>query len=469
MPKTDEALLELVDGGNNPVRHTFKPLKRDLRPSDVGVSCARTDAVAHVGQIKLPVGAKWRVTNLSHRTAKGAVFLRDQKGSCVVGHGDLDAGVYDLYLPNWLFRDSSEAVLNIEDTERKLWFGDAPEQVVKRIDKPLLIPLAPRSSPSAPDVILHIKRPIEGWWMEAVMLGGGRPHPVRLDRAPLTVGSAVSDTKIAPGKIAVFLPPPKEGPQQDAPRWLLLRHPEGEQDSFKTIAKHNGDPMERTLKAGALPLAHRELHYVFPFLQPPESTLVKKQLPPMDELFAAAPDLLLFVTRDSGAAKQGEPVMLLTWGDDRSTVVRATGETVSVRTERLSTSPVDGATDWSWNWPEPDVPTVLASHEDVVRAEYRLPLSARSKFAAWRDKSRKVAKCMDRYRARNDPSYEKDYELIYTATGANVGDTIYKRARAKCGAKAHDRAAAKLIAKALKAQDKRQAALGARLKKAVMP
>jgi hypothetical protein len=143
-------------------------------------------------------------------------------------------------------------------------------------------------------------------------------------------------------------------------------------------------------------------------------------------------------------------------------VLRADGSTTTLRTDWLTTrregaltlpklAPIKLSTSGSDN----ETIVAIAYPEASVRDANLL----HDAFAA----EEAVRSCALGYRAKHDPTWGKDYDLVNLRTGQSLRDKISSTARAKCGGARADAVVQTKLAKARANREREQASLKAAL------
>jgi len=209
--------------------------------------------------------------------------------------------------------------------------------------------------------------------------------------------------------------------------------------------KAKGDPLFQLGKASAkkdLGLQERQIWWHFPYYDRSTSAV--------EPLFMKAPtSLFVFLDRDVNGIAPSEPLLLVKLGDDKSEVLRATGERVHVRSQRLTTEVPQKVTAPA-AFPDLKKPKKIGAAKTLALPQDKVA------FAKWKNLDDKLYSCVGRYMKKHDPSWGKDYDVINTRTGENISDVYFRKADKACGAKKVERAAQQVITKTFNNRKKAQ-------------
>ncbi|TNF33255.1 MAG: hypothetical protein EP329_08550 [Deltaproteobacteria bacterium] len=146
----------------------------------------------------------------------------------------------------------------------------------------------------------------------------------------------------------------------------------------------------------------------------------------VERFFLEAPErLFVWLTAPEGELPANEPLALVDFRGDRATVARFEGTTQEVPLAALATT-------------RPEAVALPKTHPPVKKAEdldeaLSLAGPAEKKLVdAYTEAEEKYRGCVGDYMAKHDPSWGKDYELIYVNSGRNVTDVWFRRADKAC-------------------------------------
>lgn len=180
-------------------------------------------------------------------------------------------------------------------------------------------------------------------------------------------------------------------------------------------------PLDTVKKAAENPsLADREYAAYYPYYGRLDGL-------PVEALFIDAPkQLFVFTKRSAKGLVANAPLLLVDHGDEESTVVSLDGKHHKLRTSDLATRP-NGAVALPTVTPPP-VPKDFAWATTIAG-----PVERQELIAPHEKAKNAFHSCVVSYMKKNDPSWGKDYELVYVRSGKNVSQVKFAEADRKCG------------------------------------
>jgi hypothetical protein len=416
-------------------------------------------------------------------TKKTVVVAVGRDGSCAMDRGDLKPGSYRLFLGQLIGAErgwaSFDGELRISTKDYPTSYGGDARSIVVDASTPvtsMIVKSAARRGShecgggAAPVATVKLEEADVDHDIELLfadreatlaILG---PEGHAECRRPMENGSRIMN--LHPGTYSVFV-----NGGEDAANVVLGVYPSdfsGTKNEMDRTAHRTTGPADVTGPGQALwassfevtdDLRTRELALHYPFWDKRRGT----ESSAVEALFIAAPaDLFVFAKRPQGGLAEGEPVLLLDATGDRAKVLRADGSTTTLRTDWLTTrregaltlpklAPIKLSTSGSDN----ETIVAIAYPEASVRDANLL----HDAFAA----EEAVRSCALGYRAKHDPTWGKDYDLVNLRTGQSLRDKISSTARAKCGGARADAVVQTKLAKARANREREQASLKAAL------
>ena len=185
---------------------------------------------------------------------------------------------------------------------------------------------------------------------------------------------------------------------------------------------------------------------------------------PMEALFAAAPpQLFVFPSRPVKGLSAGEPVLVVDHGADQSVVVGLDNVHRTLATADLSPSPPKAL-----SIPQPPLPKGPSEvHWYYAReklAEIAGPVEGKL-LDAYEQHRDTTYGCIRAYRKKNDPTWDKNYDLVNLKTGKTVASKVARAAERKCEFDKLTAKAKRLPAEVVAARKKAQADAIAQLRR----
>jgi hypothetical protein len=273
-----------------------------------------------------------------------------------------------------------------------------------------------------------------------------------------TIAPPYVGARLEKGRYAVFATTTEPAPPE-AVAWLAIAHDLGPGASLAQQHKVYGDPLwQAPLASHSDALSDREIFLHYPFwswhFDDPKTIAGMK----VEALFDDAPAaLFVFVSRPMGGIAVGEPLLLSHHGATTSTVLRANGERLDVETSALVSKRSGQIT----------LPAFATLDAPTSTVEMHALASVRDRklVAEVSAAEDKLWNCVAGDRAKNDPTYGKNYDLINTRTGASLRDLRSSQAARRCGLAAFENRARAAFTKVLHTRREEQSALAARLAK----
>jgi len=405
----------------------------------------------------------WKLSGAGNRH----IYLKGEDGSCLSCGGDRKKGRYEVYVGDWP-KTTEPIELALVDEERAMQLGEAPVVNAGDLKKPLPVKVTVggdsfRPKPlcgageHVPTFYVDVKKPLDSLSVQNLVSNGKLTltvaGPLEVAKRPYewckSGGSAYLEK--AKGRYAVWVSASAgEGgsSRRDARNRRAAKGGDAEPDLVGDTAwavlrtkfsdniadlKAKGEPMEKLAPVPAeLDLKARQVWWHYPYY--PRDTKA------VEPLFLDAPkQLFVFLGADADEVKAGEPLLLERWGEEKSMVLRATGEKREVRTERLTLERPAKVVMPS-SWPEIEKPKDIKAAYTIVS-----PVD-RPKFAKWENEDAKVYNCVGRWMEKNDPTWGKKYDLVNLRTGETLSDQKFRQADRVCGS-AKVEAAGKALAK----------------------
>lgn len=413
---------------DNPSYHVLTPGPA-MRPELAGFGCGAPHVVA-LANLEVPIDGPWTVTARGRRQ----LHIVTGDGRCV-GQSDntrafhLKAGRYAVW---GQLSDRDPAVpadapweLELAHDERPLSFSTPPTYELGALDQPLALPstlTAPSFGPTRRVACAGVSR-YPNYFVKVPTTGLG---PISLE--PLRSPGSKAPRMIVYGPLESMRP--YQVWRCDESQRAVLNVP-GTFAIFLASPEHDGQPVVTVarrleLKPDAMatplpipenpPLPERAVTWNYPFYG--KSSL--------ERFFLTAPDqLFVYLTAPHADAPAAEPLALIAFGSERSTVSRFDGTRIELPTASLTTTR-----------PTPIIlpksPTKVAPAKDLDEALSLAGPAEKALVDAYDAAESKYRACVQRYMEKNDPSWGKSYELIYVASGKNVSDVWFRRADAAC-------------------------------------
>lgn len=438
-------------GTLNPAWATISVGGAAYLPGDLKLDCSGPTPAGWPSQPRglLVPAARLRVTDASTwrlEAPERGVFLRAPDGRCLPGGGNLARGDYDVFV-SAAGEAQAQVDLAVIDGERGLALGEAPHVEVRDLKQPLAVPVvvpAPQFRSSqlcgagahTPSFYLDVKSPLAKVSLTTLVadaeLDWAVAGPLEASKREYewckASGHGRSWDTLEKGTYAVWVSS-KTGVGQKA--WAKVR--QGFEDHV-VDQKARGEPLTKLAPIPAeLSLKERQVWWHYPY-HPRDTAAV-------EALFLDAPaQLFVFLTGDAESVKAGEALLLTRWGQEKSTVLRANGETKEVRTERLTTEkPATALLPDSW----PDIaPPANIKEGYQITSPLDLP-----KFAKWENEEARRYACVDNWMRKNDPTWGKNYDVVNLRTGETMTDRKFRQADKVCQS-ARVQAAEKALVKA---------------------
>jgi hypothetical protein len=443
-------VLVVFDGAlpENPFTTPALPVGPSVDAKGLLSACTQSASrVQPVTRLEVKTRSTWALES------DARLVVQRADGTCLEPKGDWAPGVYSVFaVANDPKKEVTAVTLTVANLERRL--AVAEQQAISAPDAlPAVfqVPVAPTvngvrslcgATTPRPTAIVELKKPLAGTLRFVHAQGATQFVALPLNEVPLNKlcdGTASMRDTLPAGRYALFL---SSAAAKTA--WVALE-PRAKNGSSWDDAWKSSLRTSREVPA-SVPLAERELLAWYPWydLAVPES------------LFLSAPkSLFLTVNADASPVSVGEPVLLVKYGAEFSTVLRVTAEQVSVRTERLA--------DLSGKVTLPAIPELGFDDNRLETWEARAPATLKPRVLAWRAMQSKHSGCFDQYMRQHDPSWGKqNYIIIVSQRKAHEA-----AAEKKCNSAALDAAWKTLKADIVaerKAQRAKLSSLPARLK-----
>ena len=424
-----------------------------FRPELAGLACG-APRVTPLARLVVATGGSWTVTAAGRR----ATYVATADGSCLArndntGAMHLKPGTYALWgqlgssVP-----DDTAWELEIAADDQPLRFTGAPTYELGELAAPLALPstlqkirwgptrrAVCRDLPRTPAFFVHAATDLGQVSLEPLRQAGRAPQmvvygpledvkPYQVWRCDETARALI---EARAGKTwAVFLT--QEGGAPGAPIVSVARR-----------FDRRPDPMAAPLPVPAeVPLAERVLARHYPFYGDGS----------VERFFLEAPEeLFVYLGAADGDVPADEPLALVSVNEGRAAVARFDGSGHEVALAGLSTvRPAAVAL------PKQHPPVTTA--KDLDEALLLAGPADKPIVDAYQAAEDKYRGCVGSYMAKHDPSWGKNYELIYVNSGRNVSDVWFRRADSACGYAGLDARGRKLTAAVNKARKKSAAA-----------
>lgn len=428
-----------VDGTPNPVYRELE-LGAGYASEHLKLDCARNREVVPLTRLEVVQSSTWKLA-----APERTLYVQGADGKCFVGGGDLPKGSYAVFAEARRDLKSTKVALSVVDDERSLSFAAAPHVDLGTLAAPLPVKVTVPAAETRAPVLCGAGAREPSFYVD-VKKAGARASLSTLiadDKLTWTVagplgsakrpsgfcqsGGSVGWDKLEPGTYAVWVAGANELAGQTA--WAQLQ---GRFDDELARQKARGEALAKLAPVPAqLALKDRQIWWHYPWY-PRDTTAV-------EALFLDAPtQLFVFVPSEVGELKAGEALLLEDFGAEKSSVLRANGERVQVRTERLVTEK-PGTVALPAQWPEVQKPTELKDAYPIAS-----PTDA-PKFAKWEAMEAKRYSCVGNWMAKHDPTWGKNYELVNLRTGETVTDQKFRQAEQACNGGAVTAAAKQLM------------------------